>query len=104
MIQWYILDENHRPVPAEMLEAAKAFENHGSIAFDQVTPDTYVSTIFLAFDHSFGRPGRSPQLFETMVFGGPLEHRQWRYSTYEEALAGHKAALDAVLDASGIAR
>jgi len=46
-----------------------------------------VSTVFLGLDHSFG--GGVPILFETLVFGGPMEHAGERYATYDEAEAGH---------------
>ena len=49
-----------------------------------------VSTVFLSMDHSLGKG--SPILFETMIFGGQYDDYQWRYSTYEEAEAGHQAA------------
>jgi hypothetical protein len=38
-------------------------------------------------------------LFETMVFGGPLNGEMDRYATWDEAEAGHKAMLDAVVKA-----
>lgn len=49
-----------------------------------------VSTVFLTMDHSFGKG--EPILFETMILGGQYNDYQWRYSTYEEAEAGHQAA------------
>ena len=51
------------------------------------TGDEYVSTVFLGLDHSFG--DGPPILFETMVFGGPLDQEMDRYATMEEAQAGH---------------
>lgn len=48
-----------------------------------------VSTIFLGIDHNFLDTG-PPLLFESMVFGGPLHHEQYRYSTWDEAEAGHR--------------
>ena len=56
-----------------------------------------VSTVFLGVDHSFG-PCSKPLLFETMVFGGPLNGEMDRYPTWEEAEAGHKAMLNRVED------
>jgi hypothetical protein len=50
----------------------------------------YVSTVFLGLDHSFGEG--PPQLFETMIFGGEHDEYQERYSTWDEAEAGHKKA------------
>jgi hypothetical protein len=52
-----------------------------------------VSTIFLGMD--VGLAAR-PLLFETMIFGGALDRSQWRYATYDEAEAGHAAAVQAV--------
>ena len=46
-----------------------------------------VSTVFLGLNHAFG-PGQ-PLLFETMIFGGPSDQDQARYSTWAEATAGH---------------
>ena len=41
--------------------------------------------------------GHDPLLFETMVFGGTMDHAQWRYSTWEQAEAGHQEVLDQLL-------
>lgn len=55
-----------------------------------VLPDgARISTIFLGLDHQFCGNG-PPLIFETMVFGGPLDKcRKWRYSTEEDVLEGH---------------
>ena len=53
-----------------------------------------VSTVFLGIDHSFG--GATPMLFETMVFGGPLDQEQDRYSNWEDAEKGHDAMVERV--------
>jgi len=50
-----------------------------------------VSTVFLGLDHNF--QGGEPVLFETMIFGGPLDSSQWRYRTYADAERGHQEAL-----------
>lgn len=53
-----------------------------------------VSTVFLGVDY---RMGNGPtQLFETMVFNGPLDREQARYSTWDEAEAGHRAMVERV--------
>ena len=57
-----------------------------------VTENVMVSTVFLGLDHQFGKG--PPLLFETLVFGGPRDGDQWRYSTWDEAEAGHKAVVD----------
>ena len=53
-----------------------------------------VSTVFLGIDHQFGRG--LPLLFETMVFRGKSGEETWRYETWQEAEAGHKAAVEMV--------
>lgn len=46
-----------------------------------------VSTVFLGINHRFG--DGPPLIFESMVFGGPLDQEQRRYSTEVEARVGH---------------
>ena len=53
--------------------------------------DTYVSTVFLGLDHACEGP---PMIFETMIFGGDRDQDCWRYSTEEEARAGHAKAVE----------
>jgi hypothetical protein len=48
-----------------------------------------VSTHFLAVDMTLARDA-SPMLFETRVSGGWLADQRQRYSTLEEARAGHQ--------------
>ena len=50
-----------------------------------------VSTVFLGVDYDF--TGKKPLLFETMVFGGPYDGEEQRYSTWEEAEEGHKKVV-----------
>jgi hypothetical protein len=49
--------------------------------------ESKVSTVWLGLNHSFD--DGPPLIFETMVFGGPDNDWQKRYSTKEEALACH---------------
>lgn len=58
---------------------------------ENIMGDVRVSTVFLGLDYSFG--GGSALLFETMIFGGPHDGYQRRYSTWNEAEHGHKAAV-----------
>ena len=53
-----------------------------------VIGDVRVATVFLGID--YGYVLSNPILFETMVFGGLLDHEQERYHTREEALTGHE--------------
>lgn len=55
-----------------------------------------VSTVFLCIDHSFMDDG-PPVLWETMIFGRPLDQLQWRYTSAMEARRGHKRAVQIAL-------
>lgn len=48
-----------------------------------------VSTVWLGMDHRYGDDG-PPLIFESMIFGGNLDQTRERYSTMEEAHAGHE--------------
>lgn len=65
-------------------------ELHGSsykiIAQHQVA-ESWVSTVWLGLDHGFGHG--PPVIFETLVFGGPLNDEGMRYSTEAQAFEGH---------------
>lgn len=103
---YYILDDERRPVKAELLEWAAwidKWENR-SVAFD-TTQLFDVSTVFLGIDHSWSKG--PPVLFETMVFERKAEIKeifgrlmpiradveQNRYVSWDDAQAGHQATL-----------
>jgi hypothetical protein len=88
----YVLNKNGDPEPCEdLVEWARQFEKGNRKLARETTGNGDVSTVFLGLDHSFG--GSTPILFETMVFGGPLDGEQERYSTKAEAMAGHLAMV-----------
>lgn len=58
-----------------------------------------VSTVHLVIDHRFFGQG-PPLIFESMVFGGHLNGEQLRYSTEQEARAGHKELVYRVKEES----
>ena len=62
------------------------------VAETQVTAYCRVSTVFLGLDHSFS-PDGPPILFETMIFGGPLDGYQRRCATWGEAETEHAIAV-----------
>ena len=93
MSWYYILNEQGEPVPCDVLTFGRWFEGHPAarvIAHDEVD-DVMVSTVFLGLDHSLGHG--APMMYETMIFGGPHDEYQDRYSTRAEAVAGHARAL-----------
>lgn len=82
--------------PIDVDEWARLWEDPAVkiVKKDTVCDGLYdVSTVYLGMDHSFGYG--PPLIFETMIFGsGPLDGEQWRYTTRDEALAGHAAAIE----------
>ncbi len=89
----YILEDKIPKVVDDVLEWGKWFETADRHVAKTVLPNgVEVSTVFLGLDHSFS--GGKPILFETMIFGGEHDDGyQERYSTWEEAEAGHKQAV-----------
>ena len=93
----FILDENNVAIPVDLLTWASWLEKAGDrrrVADTSITSDIRVSTIFMGLDHSWGRG--KPLIFETMVFGGVLDNEMDRYSTWEEAEAGHASMVKRV--------
>lgn len=95
---YYVLD-GHTPAPEpDVLKWALSFENRGArrVAFTE-RDGVQVSTVFIGINHRFG--AGPPLLFETLVFGGPLDDNMDRYSTWDEAEAGHAAMCQRVFPA-----
>lgn len=95
----YILAEDGRtPIPCEdVLEWGRwVGENSQAriVAKTTCSNGLRVSTIFLGLNHNFYGDG-PPILFETMVFPPKCHRDQYcdRYSTWEEAEAGHLEAV-----------
>lgn len=114
MAYYYIL-ENKIPVEAEgasleeQLKNYVAWEKENSRVIKRTkltVTDTFfnkeqnagfveVSTIFLGLDHRFSPEHQSePVLFETMIFGGPLDQYLDRCCTWEGALRMHELAIE----------
>ncbi len=68
-------------------------DDYRVIAQDRPVEGVLVSTVWLGLDHQFFTSG-PPLIFETMVFGGPLDEYQQRYSTEDAARRGHQGVLD----------
>ena len=78
-IRWLIDDPDH----GRRVVAFNEFNNR----------EVRVSTVFiLGINHAFGEG--DPLLFETMIFEGTMDGYQVRYLTWEQAEAGHAAALE----------
>lgn len=62
-----------------------------------VAENVQVSTVFIGIGHQFGEG--KPLLFETMVFGGPMDSYQERYATWGGAEYGHEKIVEKVKEA-----
>lgn len=90
---WYVLDAKGNPVvETDLLTwAAWADTANRAVAKTQVSEEVMVSTVFLGTDHQLGEG--PALLYETMIFGGPEDGFQAKYSTREAALKGHEEAV-----------
>jgi len=91
----YIL-QGHDAVPADdLLEWGRWMQSaERTVARTELSSGTRVSTIFLGLDHNFGFG--EPQVFETMVFGGPMDQYMDRYAAWDEAERGHATMVERV--------
>lgn len=91
---WYKInkDKSVEKLPADTYPTDAAFGGADRVVGNDTVNDQRVSTVFLALDHSWN--GGPPLLFETMIFDGPHDQYMRRYSTYDEALAGHNKVVE----------
>src|SRR5689334_16109561 len=92
---FYLLD-GHEPRPATFPEWAEWYTSNAGVAGRTLARDwvggTEISTVFLGRAAGLEEP---PLLFETMTFSRTGQPGlQWRYATWDDALAGHAAAVD----------
>lgn len=99
-LKYYILDERGEPKGATLVEWMFWFKEHNDdrkVAKERIG-DSEVSTVFLGINHNFLDKGPAV-LWETMVFGGPLDQEQDRCSgSREQALAMHNKMVNKVKD------
>jgi hypothetical protein len=69
-----------------------------TVAYTSIATEISVSTVFLGMDHNYQDDG-PPLLFETLVFGGPLDDEMERYATWDEAVEGHNVMVNRVRQA-----
>lgn len=93
----WILNDDHSLTGVDLMTWAKWLEENRArkIVKQETVGEYWISTVFLGLNHNYG-PSGPPLLFETMVFdkerdkpGGWTEHYCDRYSTWDEAMAGH---------------
>lgn len=95
----YYLNDDHTYRPAELMEWAMQLEELSQTGKRKVANDIihgkHVSTVWLGLNHNFGIG--KPLVFETMVFSehdSATDIYMDRYTTWEEAEAGHKKAIE----------
>ena len=98
MMPHYILDGREPKRCDNLLQWARWMEDHDRVVARTKIDEILVSTVFLGLDHNFD--GGTPILFETMVFGGPLNEHMVRYTGWKQALAGHQRVLEQVQSAA----
>ncbi len=94
MNHYKVIREGEEPVriePCTHLEWAMQWANREHQLWRGLTADgeAYVSTILLGFDANFGRFDK-PALFESAITSGTGGKSILRYSTFEQAKAGHE--------------
>ena len=95
---YYILSADGQPIPAPTMRWAMWLETADRTVARTEIGEAEVSTVFLSLDHNFSGKG-APVLYETLVFGGQLDGEMTRYTTHEEALAGHSCMVARVKEA-----
>lgn len=95
----YILNGKEPVLEPDLMKFGKWFETADRVVKKTELPDCEVSTVFLGIDHRHFSDG-PPILFETMIFGGEHNEYQERYSTWDEAEAGHQKAIEMIFAAT----
>lgn len=90
MTEYYRLTEDGAVVPCSPKEGMRQWGADRRIGLYEA-PGVRVSTVFMPLNHQFG--DGPPLVFETMVFGGPLDGEMERYSTKQDAEVGHAAMV-----------
>lgn len=96
---WYSLNDDGTTAPLADGQYPTMADIGNRRVAETTVANLWVSTVFLGLDHSY--LNGPPLLFETMAFPNQKDLREllcWRYSTKEQAEAGH-AFLVAALEA-----
>lgn len=108
-ILYYVLDADGRPVPERDAMKWGAWfqtaDRHVAQDMDEMVgaEPVRVSTVFLGMDHNFADDG-PPILWETLVFGGPLDGEMRRYGSVAAAVRGHQEMCARVTEALAVLR
>lgn len=95
MTDKYILDGTTVRSCDDLLTWARWYETaERRVERTTVADGIEVSTVFLGMNYQYG--DGPPLLFETMIFGGPMDEDQARWSTWAAAEQGHAAMVERV--------
>lgn len=103
-LKHWILDDNHNLVEVDLITWAKYIEHPDNrvVGYTQINSEVWVSTIFLGIDHRFPSfPPGPPLVFETLVFGGPLNGEGGRWVSYDDAKTNHEMFVKRARKAAG---
>lgn len=103
MFDYYILDENNKPVLEPDDEKSFKWRSdylHKIVSRTSFPSGTRISTVFLCLDH--GWESGPPVLWETMVFGGEFSNDQERYTSHDDAVKGHIEWVKKVLKSENL--
>jgi hypothetical protein len=90
---YYYILEGHTPKAVSFEEWSTKFsEQDRRVALSNIG-ESEVSTVFLGLDHGWGG---ETLLFETLVFGGPMDGEMNRCETWEQAEEMHKTMCEMV--------
>src|SRR5438128_10457180 len=94
MEAYFVLNDRGEPILEPDLEAWFTWFERADrgVARTVVTPDVTVLTTFNGVDES--PESEPPRLFESRVFGGPLDGEVTQYGTRAESLAGHARLVE----------
>lgn len=101
MSKFYYLNKDHTTRRCTLEEWAAQYEEMAKTDTKHVGEDfierKHISTVWLGMDHSYW--GGRPKLFETMIFDNNFDDEYCdRYSTWDEAVEGHRKAIDWVIN------
>ena len=96
---FYYLNEDHTATPCSIEKWRVQFETIERHVADNIINDMRISTVWLGTPHGFNYSDE-PLLFETMIFPKKSLGEEYcmRYATWDEAVEGHRRAIQWVLD------
>jgi hypothetical protein len=72
------------------------------VAITAIGDDIEISTVWIGINHRFFFDGGPPLIFETLVFGGPMDGYCWRWHNEDAARLGHEQVVERVHEAADV--